>query len=210
VSFYSFNKMPATDAALPSGLRARQRVATRQLLIQAGLSVVAESGFAGATTAAIAEASGRAHGTVFLHFPSRDALVAELVEAVGQAMSAALADLPDDQAGVAEVLDAHLQALQTHEVLYARLLREATQLPPAARARVFALQTGIAWHLRQAHARDAARGLAREADPLAVGNVWIALSNHYLINRDLFAPGGSVIASRGAELKAQMLAIVRR
>ena len=189
--------------------RSEQLAATRRQLVEAGLRVVAAQGFAGTTTAAIAEASGKAHGTVFVHFKTRDALVAELVEEVGRTISQRLADIPGDSTGVSEVLDAHLAALSEHEVLYARLLREATSLPPSARARVFALQSGIAWRLRGAHARDIARGTARAMDPVALGNTWIALTNHYLMNRDVFAPGAGVIAARGAELKAQLLAILR-
>ena len=83
---------------LVSGSRTRQREATRRELVQAGLKVVAARGFAGATTAAIAEASGKAHGTVFVHFRTRDALVAELVEEIGRAMSQRLADIPNDHA----------------------------------------------------------------------------------------------------------------
>ena len=192
-----------------SGVRTQQRVATRRLLVQAGLRVVASRGFAGATTAAIAEASGKAHGTVFVHFPTREALVAELVEEVGRAMTQRLAEIPNDALGVSEVLDAHLAALAEHEALYAQLVREATTLPLAARARVFALQSGIAWRLRAAHGRDVARGLARAMDPVALTNLWIALTNHYLMNRDLFAPDASVIAARGPELKAQLLEIIR-
>ncbi len=108
--------------------------------------------------------------------------------------------MPTGTTGVAEVLDAHLAALAAHEVLYARLLRDATSLPAAARARVFALQSGIASRLRHAHARDLERRKVRAMDPVALGNTWIALTNHYLMNRDLFAPGASVIAARGAEL----------
>jgi AcrR family transcriptional regulator len=199
-------------ATLPSPtpkLRALQRESTHRQLLQAGLRVVAARGFAGATTAAIAEASGKAHGTVFVHFRTRDALVAELVAEIGRAMSRGLADISTDTPGLSEVLDAHLGALAEHEVLYARLLREATTLPPAARARVFALQSGIAWRLRAALARDVARGAARSMDPVALANIWIALTNHYLMNRDLFAPDSSVIAARGAELKSQLLAIVQ-
>ncbi len=189
--------------------RVRQREATRRQLLEAGLRVVATHGFAGATTAAIAKATGKAHGTVFVHFRTRDALVAELVEEIGRAMSQRLAAMPTDAPGVSEVLDAHLAALAEHEVLYTRLLREATALPAAARARVFALQSGIAWRLREAHARDVARGTARAMDPVALANTWIALTNHYLMNHDLFAPGASVVAARGAELKAQLLEIIR-
>jgi AcrR family transcriptional regulator len=178
-------------------------------LVQAGLRVVAACGFAGATTAAIAQASGKAHGTVFVHFRTRDVLVAELVEEIGRVISQRLSDIPNDRPGVGEVLDAHLAALARHEVLYARLLCEATTLPPAARARLFALQSGIAWRLRTAYARDVACGAARDLDPVALANTWIALTNHYLMNRDLFAPGASVVAARGAELKAQWLTIIR-
>jgi AcrR family transcriptional regulator len=189
--------------------RTRQRETTRRHLIEAGLRVVATHGFAGATTAAIAKATGKAHGTVFVHFPTRDALVTELVEEVGRAMTLRLAEVPTDAPGVSEVLDAHLAALAEHEELYAALLRESTALPLVARARVFALQSGIAWRLHEAHARDVARGAARAMDPVALGNTWIALTNHYLMNRDLFTAGASVIAAHGAELKATLLAIIR-
>lgn len=189
--------------------RTHQREVTRRQLIAAGLRVVAVSGFAGATTAAIAKETGKAHGTVFVHFPTRDALVTELVEEVGRAMTQRLAQVPTDAPGVSEVLDAHLAALGENEELYAALLREATVLPLVARARVFALQSGLAWRLCDAHARDVARGAARTMDPVALGNTWIALTNHYLVNRDLFAPGASVIAARGAEIKKILLEIIR-
>src|SRR5262245_26512251 len=125
--------------------RARQRDATRRQLLDAGLRIVAERGFGGATTAAIAEASGKAHGTVFVHFRTRDTLVAELVAEIGRAMSQRLAGIPDDAPSLADVLDSHLAALAQHEVLYSRLLCEASTLPDAARARLFALQSGVAW-----------------------------------------------------------------
>lgn len=189
--------------------RVRQREATRKQLVQAGLHMVAEHGFAGATTAAIARATGKAHGTVFVHFANRDLLVEALVAEIGEAMSQRLSHLPADTCGVTEVIDAHLLALGEHELLYTRLLREATALPPSARARVFALQSAVGSRLREAHARDVARGTARAMDPVALTNIWIALTNHYLINRDLFAPGHSVMAQRGAELKAQLLEVLQ-
>lgn len=190
--------------------RARQRDATRRQLVDAGLRLVAARGLSGATTAAIAEASGRAHGTVFVHFRSRDDLVDALVQELGRAISQRLAELADDGAetGVAEVLDAHLAALAEFEALAACVLRESATLPPAARARVFALQSGVAWRLRHALERDVARGRARAIEPLTLSNVWIALVNHHLIHRDLFAPGASVIAARGADLKAQLLSLL--
>jgi AcrR family transcriptional regulator len=194
--------------SFPHSVREAQRQATRQQLIGAALLLVAEQGFAGATTAAVARAVGKAHGTVFVHFPTRDALVEQLVAEIGSAMSQQLLP-PVAEPAVAEVLDAHLAALQAHEVLYARLLTEAATLPAAARARVFALQSGIAFRLRQAVERAVAAGAARALDPTLLANSWIALTNHYLMHRDLFAPGDSVIATHRAALKAWLLELLR-
>lgn len=189
--------------------RKRQREATRRQLVEAGLRVVTTAGFAGATTAAIAQATGKAHGTVFVHFRTRDDLVTELVAEVGRAMSDRLAALETLNPTLGEVLDAHLAALADQEVLYARLLCEASTLPLAARAQVFALQSGVAARLRAAYLRARAQGTVRVLDPFTVGNLWISLVNHYLMNRDFFAPGGSVIAKSGAMLKAQLLGLIQ-
>lgn len=199
-----------TDA--PTSQRTLQRESTRRQLVEAGLRVVATSGFAGATTAAIAQATGKAHGTVFVHFRTRDVLVTELVAEVGRVMSARLNELETAEPSIADVLTAHLKALQENEVLYARLLCEASTLPLAARAQIFALQSGIAWRLRGAYARERANadeGGVRDIDPVTLSNMWISLTNHYLMNRDLFAPDASVIAQRGADMKVQFLELIK-
>lgn len=198
--------MPAQPAPTQ---RAHQRETTRRQLVEAGLRVVAESGFAGASTAAIAQATGKAHGTVFVHFPTRDALVVELVAAVGRAMSTSLERLELAEPSMAEVMSAHLEALAENEVLYARLLGEVSTLPLAARAQVFALQSGIASRLRAAYVRERARGAARRLDPVLLSNLWVSLTNHYLIHRELFAPDGGVIAKCGAQIQKQLLELIR-
>lgn len=187
--------------------RGRQRDATRRQLVEAGLRVVAASGFSGTSTAAIAKATGKAHGTVFVHFPTRDALVAELVAEVGRTMSGWLAAEPPSLAGV---LEAHLKALGDNEVLYSRVLNEASTLPFAARAHLFALQSGIASRLGTACRQAQAQGTVREGDPVFLSNLWISLTNHYLMNRDLFAPGESVVARYGASLQTQFFDLVRK
>lgn len=189
--------------------RTLQREETRRQLVQAGLRVVASSGFAGASTAAVARETGKAHGTVFLHFPTREALVSELVAEIGRAISSRLAAFDSAEPSISQVIDAHLKALAENEVLYARMLCEASTLPLSARAQIFALQSGVAWRLRAAYARAKKRDV-REIDPVALANIWISLTNHYLMNRDLFAPGASVVSKRGAEIKKQVLELVLR
>ena len=189
--------------------RARQRESTRRQLVEAGLRVVAASGFAGTSTAAIAQATGKAHGTVFVHFRTRDALVAELVAEVGRIMSAQLVALDTTTPSLSEVLQAHLIALADNEVLYARLLCEASTLPMAARAHIFALQSGVAARIRAAYLRARENGSVRDIDPVMLSNIWISLTNHYVMNRDLFAPTGSALAKHGADIKAQLLGLIQ-
>ncbi|HEV7326442.1 MAG TPA: TetR/AcrR family transcriptional regulator [Bosea sp. (in: a-proteobacteria)] len=197
-----------TNTPATLGVRERQRVETRRDLVQAGLRIVAKNGFANTTTAAIAREIGRAHGTVFVHFPTRESLVIELVNEIGRIVTARLAGIPSDNMGLAQALDAHLAALGDQEVLLCQVLRETTALPPSARALLFALQSGIAVRIRAGLDHDIAAGKARAFDPVALANIWIALTNHYLINRDLFAPEGSVIAAHGDMLKQHLLSIV--
>lgn len=210
MSIHSLSNYSLYMSSFPiNKLRTSKRAATRRQLVAAGLRVVARQGFAGASTAAIARATGKAHGTVFVHFRTRDDLVAELVAEIGREMSKRLAIQETEAPSLPEVLDAHLVALRDNEVLYARLLGEASTLPLAARAQIFALQSGIAWRLRAAYLRARAHLKVREIDPRALSNIWISLTNHYLMNRDLFAPGGSVITKCGADLKAQFLSLIQ-
>jgi AcrR family transcriptional regulator len=174
-------------------------------LLDASLSIIAQQGFAGATTAAIASACGTAHGTVFAHFGNRAALMANIVETLGTRIIDQLAALPQGDAGLRDVLATHLAAIAPMEAVFARMVAEATQLPPEARARLFAWQSGLAARMAAAHKRDVAVGRARATDTVLLANAWIALVNHYLIHRDLFAPGGSVIARHGEALIAYFL-----
>jgi AcrR family transcriptional regulator len=189
--------------------RAQQRERTRRDLVAAGLRVVAEVGFGGATTAAIAKATGKAHGTVFVHFRTREDLVSELVSEVGRAITERLAALDQQAPSLDDVLRAHLTALAENEALYARLLGEAASLPLSARAYVFALQSGIALRMRNAYARAQAQGEVRKLDPVTLSNLWVALTNHYLMHRDLFAPGASVIEACGDRLRHEFMALIR-
>lgn len=189
------------------GPREQKRQATRRLLLDAGLRMVAASGLAGTSTAAVAQATGKAHGTVFFHFPTREALVTELVAEVGRCLSdrLGLGEAP----GLEDVLDAHLLSLGENELVYSRLLAEAATLPLAARATLFAFQSGVASRLVAALRAGQEKGTVRAGDPVFFSNLWIGLTNHYLLNRDLFAPGESVVARLGKHLRQQFSALVQ-
>lgn len=107
----------------------RSRV-TRQKLMAAAIEVLAEQGWAGATTGAVAERAGVSRGACQHHFPTRAALVAAAVEHVFRQQSEEIVrrakELPKSQRRVEPLLS--LLA----DVYTGPLFRAATHLWVAA------------------------------------------------------------------------------
>ena len=97
------------------GIREEQRAATRQQILRAGLELVRQSGFGKTTTGEIAKLVGKAHGTIFVHFATRDALVIEIVKAIGSGLTDHLTRISSDSFGLDQFLDAHLAVLRDAE-----------------------------------------------------------------------------------------------
>lgn len=59
--------------------RAAQRASTRALLVETGVRLLVERGYAGLTTVAVQKAAGLSRGALLHHFPTRDDLVAAVI-----------------------------------------------------------------------------------------------------------------------------------
>ncbi|MCA9658612.1 MAG: TetR/AcrR family transcriptional regulator [Myxococcales bacterium] len=180
--------------------RAQKKEMTRQRILDAALAQCADRGFVGLRTAEVARATGVSHGAVFSHFPTREELVDVTVATVGRAISDRLHAELRGAAGLREILTAHLAAIREHEEHYRWLAIEWPNLPPQVQRAWLGIQSAISYHLHAAAERARARGEIREVPQHLLFNTWIALVHHYLIHRELFAPGRSVLDERGAEL----------
>jgi hypothetical protein len=98
------------------------------------------------------------------------------------------------------LLMAHLKGIQEHELFYSRLISEASLLPESARNTLIGIQSAISFHLIQVaeHEMSASRILRMPVNLMF--NTWIGLINYYIMNRDIFAPGESVISRYGQQL----------
>jgi AcrR family transcriptional regulator len=188
--------------------RAAQKLATRAALIEAAMRVYELDGIAAARTADVAAAADVSHGTVFVHFPTREALLAAALEEFGHVLATRVHQLASAGASVREVLAAHLQGIAEHEGFYARLAVESPLLPKEARQALLSVQSAISFHLAQAAEREQAAGLIRPMPVHLLFNTWIGLVHYYLANRDLFAPDGSVIERHGAELIDHLMSLI--
>jgi len=107
------------------------------------------------------------------------------------------------------VLQAHLRVLAEFEPFYARLVTEAPLLPPKVRSTLLMLHAAVSQRLFLALERERKAGRARRLERPLLFNTWIGLVHHYLVNRDLFAAGASVIAEQGDTLVQHFMTLVK-
>jgi AcrR family transcriptional regulator len=128
--------MTASEQPGPRGKQARG-VRTRAKLIGATAKVVAEVGYAQATTKAIAAEAGVAEGTIYRHFADKHELYLAAVLEANAELVDVVAQLPE-RAGTATVPEVLGHALRTLASLRAQLLPIELSLlnQPEARAAI--------------------------------------------------------------------------
>ena|ERR1700722_5779480 len=177
--------------------RTEQKQQTYQLLLKTAFKEFSQGGFFTTKTLDIARSADVSHGTLFVHFPTREELLAKVVDEFGVRIGRRLQQLAVNRATAEEILRAHLEVLQEHEGFYAHLVVEGPLLPVPVRHRIFMIQSGIAHYLEKV--------IPKEMPLHFILNSWLGLIHYYLTHRDLFAPQGSVIAKYGQDLLSQFI-----
>jgi AcrR family transcriptional regulator len=188
--------------------RADQKAATRRRVLAAATRLVGKHGFAGTRTSDVARATRLSHGAVFVHFPSREALDLAVAAELGRVLTDRLHALGSAGGSFRDALIAHVKCLEEHEGVYARLLTEGPTLPRGFTRTWTAIQSAVSHHLSHAAAPEMKSGRLRPMPMHLLFNTWIGLVHHYLINRQLFAPNGSVMAKHGRMLVDHYVALV--
>lgn len=188
--------------------RATQKAETRTRIVQAAARLCARRGFAATRTLDVANAARVSHGAVFAHFQSRDRLMTAVVAELARQITDPLHAIDSSRGGLDRALAAHLEVLADCEDQLRWLLLEAPLLPKGLNVAWLGLQSAVASHLAPAVERDIAEGRIRPVTLPFLLNTWTGLVHHYVLNRELFSPGKSVLRTRGPELLAQFLDLV--
>ena len=194
---------------MQAATRQEQKAATRDRLVNAAMALFARKGILQTTTADIARSIRMSHGVVFLHFPKRDDLVIAVIDEFGRRLAVEFRQALEQDLGLRAVLQAHLRVLAEFEPFYARLVTEAPLLPPKVRSTLLMLHAAMSQRLFLALERERKAGRARRLERPLLFNTWIGLVHHYLVNRDLFAAGASVIAEQGDTLVQHFMTLVK-
>ncbi len=194
---------------LEATARQQQKAATRERVVEGALALFARQGIVQTTTADIAKAIGMSHGVIFLHFATRDDLVIAVIDEFGRRLAAELRRALEGGVGLRAVLQAHLRVLEEFEPFYARLVTEAALLPPKVRSTLLMMNAAVSHRVSIAAEQERQAGRMRDIPRHRLFNTWIGLVHHYLVNRDLFANGPSVIAEKKNELVGHFLSLVQ-
>lgn len=188
--------------------RQERKERTRRILLKAALEQFARTGLVATRTLDIARRAGVSHGTIFVHFATREALVAAVIDEFGKRVAKRMHELASEGRGVKEVLKAHLRGLSEFEPFYARLVTEGPLLPQEAGSALIAIQSAISLHLNQAAEREMDAGAVRQIPAHLMFNTWVGLVHYYLANREAFAPRESVLEKHGGELVEHFMNLI--
>ncbi|MCE5294291.1 MAG: TetR/AcrR family transcriptional regulator [Chlamydiales bacterium] len=171
-----------------------QKVQTKEKLLKTAYQEFSRKGLLATKTADIALAAGVAHGSLFAHFATREALILAVIDDFGMHLGLKFQDVMKE-GSVEAVLKAHLDVLQEWEPFYIQLVICGPHLPAEIRASIVNIQSGIAFHIQNALSNN-----AFDAPLHLIVNTWLGLIHYYLANSDLFCPSGSILTAKGPEL----------
>lgn len=180
--------------------RQKQKEDTKATIIKVAKQLYAKDGILTTTTIDIAKKSNVSHGTIFVHFPTKDSLIDAVIAEFGSTVTRRMHELIDQQCEMQQLLEAHLQVLEENEDLYIHLITEAPLLYESARYTLIGIQSTISLHISQVAEKEIKRHIIREMPVHLLFNTWIGLIHYYLTNKELFASKESVISKYGKEL----------
>ena len=160
---------PASQAPAPAPRVARRRAATRDRIVATAARLFAQAGPDAARMDEVAEASDVARGTLYSHFPTKDALLCAIVEPVlrlGVSRTAALGRL-DAREGLDRLLALYLELWHTHPDAL-RIAYKAQDMPLGD---VGALHREFLRGLLRVFERASRSGILRSGDPVLAGHV---------------------------------------
>jgi len=167
--------------------RKEQKEKTRAGLVSQAEALFARNGISNTTTADVAKALKVSHGTLFVHFPTRDDLIKSVVDEFGERLADSLGAKLSSELRLRDLLKAHLSVLAEYEDFYMRLVSESQALPPHIRSILYSLNASLSYRFYRAAKGEMERGTVKKMTQVHFFNTWMGLVHYYIMNRDLFS-----------------------
>lgn len=185
--------------------RQLQKEQTKQKIAKTAYMLYAQKGFQ-VSTNEIATLAKVSHGTVFVHFPTREDLIVFTLKEFGASITKTLHEHSIALSTVETTLFAHIDVLMEYEGFYTNFIREMYDLPTVAVSEFVSIQSAVSHHLEP---------FLKNETTLDVGlpllfNSWLGLLHYYLLNKPLFSPNQSVLMTYRNELVDTFIKMIKK
>lgn len=187
-------------------LREKKKRQTRTKLISSASRIFAKEGFQ-VPTVQIAQAAGVAHGSLFLHFPTREDLIDAVIDTFFRKMNTQIHQAVAKSGTIEDFLRHHLALLQKKETLYTQIISNLMILPKSTQEKLFAHQSTLSAHLLFLLEQEKQLSAV---PPHLLFNTWLGIIHYYLQNKAMFAPNTSVIERYQEEWMNGYLHLIRK
>lgn len=188
--------------------RQEQKAMTRSGLIRAATRLFVKKGIVNMVTADVAKALKVSHGTVFVHFPTRDDLILAVMDEFGTKLSQRFGS-GLDHTDLRALLIFHLEVLAEYEDFYHRLISELTHLPEKVKSMAFMLNAAVSWKLYESAKPLMANGEIKQMTRPLLFNTWIALVHYYVLNRELLSEKQPILTEKKKELVDHFINLIQ-
>lgn len=189
--------------------RKEQKEKTRAGLVDQAETLFALNGISHTTTADIAKALKVSHGTLFVHFPTREDLIKAVVDEFGEKLSAALGARFSNDLKLRELLKAHVLVLAEYEDFYMRLVSESQTLPAHIRSIFYSMNASLSYRFYRAAKPEMDKGLIKKMSQVHFFNTWMGLVHYYIMNRDLFSEKTPILDEVGEDLLRHFFHLIK-
>ncbi len=170
-----------------------QKQKTRGIILQTAKSCFKKNGFLKTTTSEIASKSKVAHGTLFLHFKSKDVLIIEILDSEMDKISKQIFQIINESNDFELLLSRYLDFLQEREDIFAILAREMPFYSSELRRKILFRESIIRSHFHKAISEGIKSGKFRKINITPALNFLFGTFNYYLSLKPIFVKEGSVI-----------------
>ncbi len=170
-----------------------QKQKTRQHLLRIAKSEFVKNGFLNTTTSEIADAAGIAHGTLFLHFKNKDALIVEILDRELEEINRSIQQMIAKAVDLEQLLLQYLNLLQEEEELFAVMARELPFYNEELRRKILFRDSIIRSHFHREIELGIKEKRYREVDVTSTVIFLFGTINYYLSLKSIFIKEGSVI-----------------
>lgn len=173
--------------------RQEQKQKTRLLIVETAKKLFLKNGFLGTTTSDISKTAQIAHGTLFLHFPTKDSLILEIFDEDLQIVSQKMQNLVVNSTDLKSILKGYLDMIEQDEDLFSIIAKELPYYPNELRRKIIFRESLIRQHFHQAYRNGVNEGFYKDCDIPVTLNLFFGSLNYYLSLKDIYQEEGSVI-----------------